>query len=98
MDQGKFDFLMRELYAVNAETMALQLLLTSLCKSLISSGLPNMDVVVAKAFDDATNTFEHIAIARGKDNPPTYTERTFKLLEHMRTMTMGDSGKPKDLV
>jgi hypothetical protein len=82
-----------ELMALAAETRTLELLLTSLCNRLAMDQATR--VHVERAFDQAMNTAEHVALARGEKVPLEHTERVMELLEHMRAMALGPSTAPK---
>jgi len=87
----------RELYALTAEAIATQFVLTRTLIRLRQIS-PELNALVRGAFDDAANIAENTAIHLGKASPPEQGVKTLRVVEEMRAMVFSDKSEPKHAV
>ena len=86
----------KELHALNAETLAFSIILGSLLNKLAKDR--TLRFTIAEAFNEATDVAQNIAVRFGKFASPEHTVKALRIIEEMRTIALGDEGKPKNLV
>ena len=84
----------QEIYALSAETIATQYVLTQLLLTL-SKLTPDLNRAVREAFDDASSIAEIVAINLGKTAKPEQTIKAMRIVEDMRAVIFGRENKPE---
>lgn len=84
----------QEIYALSAETIATQYVLTHLLLRL-SKLTPDLNRAVREAFDDASSIAEILAINFGKTARPEQTVKAMRIVEDMRAVIFGRENKPE---
>src|SRR5262249_21246593 len=84
----------QEIIALHAETLAIQAALTHVLHEL-SALDPRFAAAIAKGFDQAARLAEDMAISAGKTVPPEHLVKTVRIIEDMRTATLGRHDKPR---
>jgi hypothetical protein len=53
---------------------------------------------ITRGFDDAANSVEDLAIRIGKSASPEQTVKALRIVEEIRTATLGNKNKPRHAV
>ncbi len=85
----------REITLLAAETLALQQVLAAVLRELSNAGLA---AVIGRGFDHAASQVEHLAIQAGEAVPPEHLVKALRIVEDLRTATLGRTGKPTGIV
>jgi hypothetical protein len=86
-----------EMTMLQAEVLAHEHILIGLLIGLTKIGETGHAVVV-NAFSYAESVTDISAMKLGPDLPKLHFERASKVIEHIRTMALGDDGHPKGVV
>lgn len=84
----------QQLDTLKGETLALQMILGSLCTRLYQIS-PQTGSAVRAAFDDAAGFAEQIAIACGETASPQHTVEALRIVEKMRAVAVRDHHQPR---
>jgi hypothetical protein len=84
----------REINLLAAETIAVQNVLAQVFYRL-SLVHPDFRAAIKQGFDDATRSVEDSAIILGKASSPDHLVKTIRIVEELRTATLGDKDKPR---
>jgi hypothetical protein len=87
----------QEIAALGAETLALQSILTNVLLQLGKEDLI-IGLAIRRGFDDAANEIENLAIQLGKAARPDHVIKAVRVIEELRTASLGDRDKPKHAV
>jgi hypothetical protein len=87
----------REVTLLSAETLAIQHILTNVLYELKSLN-PGVAAAISRGFDNAARQVEDSAIQAGKSVPPEHLVKALRIVEDLRTATVGYSGKPTGIV
>jgi hypothetical protein len=84
----------REINSLAAETIAIQNVLAQVLYriSLIS---PALEDAVRRGFNDAVSSIEDSAIILGKGASPDHLVKAMRIVEELRTATLGDKDQPR---
>ncbi len=89
---------MTEIQQLAAETLAIQTVLAHILEELVHDE-PRLRESVRKGFDHAASDLEQIAVARSKGgNVLPQVTKALQVIESLRTMSLGNQGKPKHAV
>lgn len=80
-----------EIEGLAAETLALQVLFTSLVRRLAQGG-PALHALVSETFDDAADMVEQIALAHAG---ATHTGKALEIIETLRAASVPSQSEPK---
>ena len=87
----------REIRNLAGETLALQRILIALCSKAASLDR-TAALLVGAAFDEAANHLENQTVAFGQSVPSEHLAHSLRVIEDMRTATLGDEGEQKHRV
>ena len=87
----------REIALLNAETLATQQVLTSVLYELKSLN-PSVAAAISRGFDNAARQVEDMAIQAGESVRPEHLVKAIRVVEELRTASLGYSGKPTGIV
>ena len=86
-----------EIAALGAETLALQAILTNVLLQLGKEDVA-LALAIRRGFDDAVNEIEDLAIRLGKAARPDHVVKAVRIIEELRTASLGDRDKPKHAI
>jgi hypothetical protein len=78
---------------LNGETLALRIILTSLCDRLCGIS-PDTFAVIRTAFDDAASGAESLTIEFGEAAVPNHILEALRIIESMRAVASRDHRQP----
>lgn len=83
-----------EIIALNAETLAIQTVLTHVLDQVAKPDI-RIAAAIRRGFDHAANDVEDIAIKLGKTASFDHTVKALAIVEYLRAATLGNRDKPK---
>lgn len=86
-----------EIAALGAETLALQAILTNVLLQLGKEDVV-LALAIRRGFDDAVNEIEDLAIRLGKAARRDHVVKDVRIIEELRTASLGDRDKPKHAI
>jgi hypothetical protein len=84
----------REIASLAGETIALQWIITQVL-SEIRRDNPTLTEPIKRGFDNAASYVEQYAISVGKMAMPEQSVKALRIVEELRTATLGDHDKPR---
>jgi hypothetical protein len=87
----------REIRSIHAEMLAFNAIVTQVLYRVLQTDHKLADAI-SLGFDDAARLVEDIAIKAGKSVPPDHLVKALRVVEELRTATLGNSAKPKHIV
>jgi hypothetical protein len=87
----------QQIIGLAAETLAIQQVLTNVLFELKSLN-PSVAAAISRGFDMAASQVEDMAIQAGKSVRPEHLVKALRVVEELRTATLGYSGKPTGIV
>jgi hypothetical protein len=87
----------QQIVALNAETLALQTLLVQILGRLAVQNA-GMAHAIKLGFDDASSVTEDSAVKFGKSASPEHIVKAIRIIEELRTATLGYPDKPKHAI
>jgi hypothetical protein len=85
-----------EIRALSAETLATSIVLANLLSKF--ARIPALRLAIVSCFDQSVDMADDITAVLGKSAAPDHTVKVLRLVEEMRSIVLGDGGKPKSLV
>jgi len=86
-----------QIVALNADTLALQALLVHVLKRVAVHDA-KLAHAIKLGFDDASSVTEDSAIKFGKAASPEHIVKAIRIIEELRTATLGHPDKPKHAI
>jgi hypothetical protein len=86
-----------EIESLHAETLAFNYMFTCVLRRMAEIDA-DLAKAIAKGFDDAANSVENLTIRLGKLASPKHTVKAIRIVEEIRTATLGDKNKPRHAV
>jgi hypothetical protein len=86
-----------EIESLAAENLALNAILTYALGHLAQSD-PKLADAISRSFDQAANVVEDFVIKGGKTIPPEHGVKALRIIEDIRSKTLGDHIKPRRIV
>ena len=87
----------KEIQSLAAEALAVQIVLAHVLDNLYRNH-PKLRDAIRRGFEDAASDAEDIATRLGSSAHSEQTVRASRIIEELRTATLGDHDKPKDAV
>jgi hypothetical protein len=84
----------REINSLNAETIAIQNILAQVLYR-ISRINPSFEAAILQGFNDAASCVEDSAIIHGKAASPDHLVKAIRIIEELRTATLGHKDEPR---
>ena len=91
---AKINSVKDEIYLLSAETIAIQNILVHVL-GRISRIDPRFNLAIKQGFDDAASSVEDMAISFGEAASPKHLVKAIRIIEELRTTTLGDQNEPK---
>jgi hypothetical protein len=85
-----------EIHSLAAETLALSIIVGNVLGTLAKN--PVLRPAIIDGFNRAADVADSVAVQFGKSASPEHTIKALRIIEEMRTVALGDEGKPKSLV
>jgi hypothetical protein len=85
-----------EIRSLSAETLATSIVLANLLSRF--ARIPALRLAIVSCFDQSVDMADDITAVMGKSTSPDHTVKVLRIVEEMRSMVLGDAGKPKSLV
>jgi hypothetical protein len=86
-----------QIRSLAGETIAIQRLLIALLSRMAASDVA-LSGIVSASFDEAARVLEDMTIKLGASVPPEHLAHSVRVVEDMRTATLGNHQKPKHLI
>jgi hypothetical protein len=83
-----------EINSLSAETLAIQAILANVLRE-IGKADPMLRDAIKLGFDDAASMVENIALCLGKAASPDQSVKAIRIVEELRTATLGNPDKPR---
>jgi hypothetical protein len=83
-----------EINSLSAETLAIQAILANVLRE-IGKADPMLRDAIKLGFDDAASMVENIALRLGKAASPDQSVKAIRIVEELRTATLGNPDKPR---
>jgi hypothetical protein len=83
-----------EIQSLHAETMALSFMISHILRR-ISASDSSLAQAISAGFDDAANGVENLALRAGKAASPHHLVKAIRIIEELRTATLGNEKKPR---
>lgn len=87
----------QQINGLNAETFALQAVLAQVLYELKSLD-PRFADAIARGFDNAASFVENMAIQAGEASPPEHLVKALRIVEELRTASLGRHDQPRHIV
>ena len=87
----------REIRSLSAEMIALNAVVTQVLNRVLQTN-PKIADAISSGFDDAARFVEDMAIKAGKSVSPDHLVKALRVVEELRTATLGNRTKPKHVV
>jgi hypothetical protein len=82
-----------EIQKLHAETLALNIILSNVLHEFSKD--PALKAAMVAGFRRSADIAEHTAIMMGKFASPDHTVKAMRIIEELRTVVLGEEGKPK---
>jgi hypothetical protein len=86
----------RDIRLLSAETLATSIVLSNLLSRF--ARIPALRLAIVSCFDQSEDMADDITAVLGEQASPDHTVKVLRIVEEMRTMVLGDRGRPKNLV
>jgi hypothetical protein len=86
----------KEIHSLSAETLALSIIVGNVLSKLARNA--SLRPAIVEGFNQAADVADSVAVQFGKSASPEHTIKALRIIEEMRTMVLGNDGKPKNLV
>jgi hypothetical protein len=86
-----------EIQSLHAETLALNWIIAQVLRRIAQSDQKLADAI-CRGFNDAASDIENLAIRAGKAASPDHLVKALRIVEELRSVTVGDKNKPRNIV
>jgi hypothetical protein len=83
-----------EIASLSAETLAIQMALASVLYHLGKES-PAVAGAIRRGLNDAASQIEDLAVRAGKASRPDHLVKAIRVIEELRTASLGDQDKPR---